>query len=59
MGELEGYFTRLGLLPLVLPTLDAERRGQVIETVRAAFAPFVTDEEVRFTAACWLVDARA
>ncbi|MBY8825333.1 class I SAM-dependent methyltransferase [Sphingomonas colocasiae] len=57
--ELDGYFTRLGLLPLILPSLDAGLRAEVIETVRAAFAPFVDGEQVRFTAACWLVDATA
>lgn len=57
--ELDGYFTRLGLLPLVLPSLDAGLRAQVIETVRAAFAPFVDGDMVRFTAACWVVDATA
>lgn len=57
--ELDGYFTRLGLLPLVLPSLDAGLRAQVIRVVRDAFAPFVDGEQVRFTAACWLVDAMA
>ncbi|NUP24562.1 MAG: methyltransferase domain-containing protein [Streptomyces sp.] len=57
--ELVGYFTRLGLVGQVLPEADEPTRAQVIETVRAAFEPFVHGTEVRFTGACWLVEARA
>ncbi len=57
--ELAGYVTRLGPLGLVLQDADDRTRKQVTETVRAAFDPFVHGAEVRFTAACWLVDARA
>lgn len=58
-AALDGYITRLGPLGRVLPQLDEETRGQVIEAVRAAFAPFVEGDEVRFIAACWMVAARA
>ena len=34
-------------------------RTQIIETVRAAFEPYVHGDEVRFMAACWMVGARA
>ncbi|MGX1885387.1 class I SAM-dependent methyltransferase [Streptomyces sp. NPDC055287] len=58
--ELVRYFTRLGPLGLVLHEVADERtRAQVIETVRAAFDPYVDGAEVRFTAACWMVGARA
>ncbi|MFD0656792.1 hypothetical protein [Thermocatellispora tengchongensis] len=57
--ELVGYFTRLGPVGLVLHEADDRTRAQVIETVRAAFEPYVHGEEVRFTGACWLVSARA
>ncbi|MEU6379102.1 class I SAM-dependent methyltransferase [Streptomyces sp. NPDC046909] len=57
-SELVGYFTRLGPLGLILPTVDEETRPHLIETVRAAFEPFVQGADVRFTAACWLVSAR-
>ncbi len=57
--ELETYFTRLGPLGRVLPQLDGRERARVIKTVRAAFDPFVHGTEVRFTAACWRVAARA
>ncbi|PTM96643.1 class I SAM-dependent methyltransferase [Streptomyces sp. VMFN-G11Ma] len=51
------YITRLGPVSQVLGELDEETRGRVVETVRAAFDPFVEGEDVRFTAACWVVDA--
>ncbi|MDC0766916.1 class I SAM-dependent methyltransferase [Streptomyces sp. HD] len=57
--ELVGYFTRLGPLGQVLPDTDEQARARIVETVRAAFDPFVHGTEVRFTGACWLVDARA
>jgi hypothetical protein len=31
----------------------------VIDAVRAAFDPYVQGEEVRFTAACWRISAKA
>ncbi|WP_198652815.1 class I SAM-dependent methyltransferase [Actinocorallia populi] len=57
-SELTGYFTRFGPLGQVLPDADERTREQVVEAVRGAFAPYVRGTEVRFTAACWLVDAR-
>ncbi|MFI7415068.1 class I SAM-dependent methyltransferase [Streptomyces sp. NPDC049627] len=58
-SELVRYFTRLGPLGQVLPETDERTRARVVETVRAAFDTFVQGAEVRYTAACWLVDARA
>ena len=57
--ELVGYFTRLGPVGLVLQEADESIRAQVIETVRVAFEPYVHGDEVRFTAACWMVSAKA
>lgn len=57
--ELVGYFTRFGPLGLILPETDERTRAQIVETVRAAFDTFVQGTEVRFTAACWMVGARA
>jgi SAM-dependent methyltransferase len=56
---LERYFTRLGPLGRVLPAVDEGTRTKIVETVRAAFQSYVHGADVRFTAACWLVDARA
>jgi hypothetical protein len=57
--DVPGYLTRLGPVGLVLQEADEETRMQVIDTVRAAFDPFVHGTQVRFTAACWSVSARA
>lgn len=58
-SELVPYFTRFGPLARVLHEADAGTRSQIIEAVRRAFEPYVSGAEVRFTAACWLVGARA
>lgn len=57
--ELVRYFTRLGPLGRVIDQVDASTRERIVETVRAAFEPYVHKGEVRFTAACWRIDARA
>jgi ubiquinone/menaquinone biosynthesis C-methylase UbiE len=57
--ELVGYLTRLGPVGLILQEANERTRTQVIETVRTAFDPYVHGTEVRFTAACWMVSARA
>lgn len=56
---LVGYFTRLGPVGVALLQADASTRAQVIDTLRVAFEPFVHGDEVRFTAACWMICARA
>jgi ubiquinone/menaquinone biosynthesis C-methylase UbiE len=57
--ELVRYLSQLGPVGLRLQEVDDRTRTQVIETVRAAFEPYVHGAEVRFTAACWRVSARA
>lgn len=57
--ELVPYLSRLGPVGLALEQADAATRDRVIETVRAAFEPFVRGDEVHFTAACWLAGAQA
>lgn len=57
--DLVRYFTRLGPLGMVLGGVDDRTRSRVIETVRPAFDPYVHGPEVRYTAACWMVSARA
>lgn len=56
---LHGYLTRLGPVGLVLEDADERTRAQVTEAMRAAFEPYVHGSEVRFTAACWMIGARA
>ena len=58
-SELLGYLSCLGPVGLMLQEVNERTRKQVIETVRAAFDPYVHGAEVRFTAACWMVSARA
>lgn len=53
------YITRLGQVGLVLQEADAGTREQVVAAMRAAFQPYVDGADVRFTAACWQIDARA
>lgn len=55
---LAGYLSRLGPVGLMLQDADERTRAQVIETVRAAFEPYVHGAQVRFTAACWRISAR-
>jgi SAM-dependent methyltransferase len=57
--ELDPYLTKLGPLGRVLQEADDRTRSRVLETVRAAFEPYVHGTAVRFTAACWMVGARA
>jgi SAM-dependent methyltransferase len=58
-GELVPYFTRFGPLGRVLHELDEPARDAIIQSVRRAFEPYVQGGQVRFTAACWQIDARA
>jgi SAM-dependent methyltransferase len=58
-GRLDRYIARLGPVGMALSQAPEVLRERIVETVRAAFAPFVVGEEIRFTAACWMVSARA
>jgi SAM-dependent methyltransferase len=57
--QLVGYLTRLGPIGMVLQDADDRTRARVIEAVRPAFDSYVQGTAVRFTAACWMVGARA
>ncbi|MGY3583879.1 SAM-dependent methyltransferase [Bradyrhizobium sp. USDA 4341] len=58
-SELTRYVSWLGPVGTMLQGVEEQRRTQVIETVRAAFDRFIHGTEIRFTAACWMVAARA
>lgn len=58
-AELDRYLTRLGPVGVVLETADARTRSRVIDSVRPAFDAYVHGDEVRYTAACWMVGAHA
>jgi SAM-dependent methyltransferase len=57
--ELVRYIARFGPLGRALPGTDEDTRARIVETVRAAFDPYVHGAEVSFTAACWMVCGRA
>jgi SAM-dependent methyltransferase len=58
-ADLLAYVSRLGPVGIALRDADGETRARVIAAVRAAFDPYVIDGECRFTAACWMLGARA
>lgn len=58
-SDLVPYLTRLGPVGVLLQQVDGCLRRRVIEVVRQAFAPYLQDGEVRFTASCWRIGARA
>ena len=53
------YLTRLGPVGLALQESDDATRARVVDAIRPAFDPVVHGTEVRFTAACWMIGARA
>ncbi|MGA9583190.1 MAG: class I SAM-dependent methyltransferase [Allosphingosinicella sp.] len=57
--ELRLYARRMGPVAELLPALDAPSRTEVERRVDAAFLPFLRDGRARFSAACWMVTARA
>ena len=56
--ELTRYATRFGPVGTALRDADPQTQAHVAGIVRAALDPFVHADEVRFTAACWIVVAR-
>ncbi|MFQ3458795.1 class I SAM-dependent methyltransferase [Bradyrhizobium sp. UFLA01-814] len=58
-SELTRYVSRLGPVGTMLQAMEQPRRTQVIETVRGAFGRYIHGNDIRFTAACWMVAARA
>ena len=58
-NALDLYINRLGPVGMALQEADEATRTRVARTVRAAFEPYVRGTEVRFTAACWMLAARA
>jgi SAM-dependent methyltransferase len=58
-NELDRYLSRFGPVGVALSEADEPTRTRVMQTVRAAFDPYVHGDDVRYTAACWMVGARA
>ena len=57
--DLLAYVTKLGPVGLALRDADEPTRARTAEAVRVAFEPYIQNGAARFTAACWLVSARA
>jgi SAM-dependent methyltransferase len=57
--ELRLYGRRMGPVASLLPGLDDFRRAEVERRIDAGFLPHLRNGEARFTAACWMVTARA
>lgn len=53
------YVTRMGPLGAVFQSLEEEAKADIAPRIEAAFQPFVEGDVVRFTAACWMITARA
>ncbi len=58
-SELTHYITRFGPVGRILQQTDAQLHPRLIANIRAAFDTYVHGSEVRFTSACWMVEARA
>jgi len=57
--DLVPYLTRLGPVGVALQGVDDAQRARVVEVVRGALESYVRGGQVRFTAACWMVEASA
>jgi SAM-dependent methyltransferase len=57
--DLDHYLTRFGPVGQSLQDADEQTRSRVRAVVRSAFQPFVHGDEVRFVAACWMIEAHA
>ncbi len=58
-AELRLYARRMGPVADLLPSLDEATRSEVEPRVDRAFARYLSEGEASFTAACWMVTARA
>ncbi len=56
--RLPGYYTKMGPVGHRLQQADEALRAQMLPVLRRAFESYVEGDIARFTAACWLVDAR-
>jgi SAM-dependent methyltransferase len=56
-SDLLRYLARIGSVGAALREADDAKRSEVLRVAQAAYQPFVTGEEVRFTARCWSVGA--
>jgi SAM-dependent methyltransferase len=58
-NDLLAYATKLGPVGMALRDADERTRARTAEALRVAFVPYIENGAARYTAACWLVSARA
>lgn len=58
-ADLPRYAGRMGPLAPVLGELDEATRNRVVAAIMAGYAPYISGDVVRYTAACWAIRARA
>ncbi|GJL93513.1 class I SAM-dependent methyltransferase [Hyphococcus sp.] len=58
-SQLIPYLSRMGPEGVAIQNADDEMRSRLLDTVRAAFEPYVHGSEVRFSCACWVFRASA
>lgn len=58
-AAIDRYITGVGPVGLALREADDVTRERVLAVAREALAPFVHGDDVRYTAACWAITARA
>lgn len=58
-SALTHYLTWMGPVGRLLQKTGTDMRARILDKVRPAFDVFVQDGEVRFGAACWMLEARA
>lgn len=56
-SDLNRYLARIGPIGAALQEADDALRAEVLRVARAAYGPFISGDEVRFTARCWTVGA--
>lgn len=58
-SELDRYLIRFGPLGQILPGMPEATRAPIVAAMHAAFEPYRQGSDIRFTAACWTIGARA
>jgi SAM-dependent methyltransferase len=56
-SDLNRYLAQIGPIGQAMREADDAKRDEVLKVARAAYEPFITGDEVRFTARCWSVGA--
>lgn len=57
--DLNRYLANLGPVAAALQELEPPRAEQILQAILPAFSRYKVGSEVKFSAACWMVNARA